>query len=74
MGLLIAWLVGAGVGLAIVVLFLWAVWPKAPKGMKSVKCPRCNAYQNIPETDQTFECWQCHRKSPAAGNATAPVG
>lgn len=72
-GLLIAAVLGTGAGIAVMVFLIWALWPKAPNGMKAVKCPRCNATQNIAKTNQTFECWRCNQKSPAAENATTPA-
>ena len=41
--------------------------PKPPPGMRVVQCPRCNAVQNIPDSQTTFECWQCRLASNAAG-------
>jgi LSD1 subclass zinc finger protein len=40
--------------------------PKPPPGMRAVRCPRCNAVQNIPDSQPTFECWQCKLVSNAA--------
>src|ERR1700743_1860513 len=37
--------------------------PKPPPGMRAQRCPRCNAVQNIPESQPTFECWQCKQVS-----------
>ncbi|QTJ67950.1 hypothetical protein HYG77_21760 [Rhodococcus sp. ZPP] len=33
--------------------------PRAPKGTRAVMCPRCNARQNVPTTQDQYECWQC---------------
>jgi hypothetical protein len=33
--------------------------PKPPPGMRAVQCLRCNALQNVPDSQTTFECWQC---------------
>lgn len=35
--------------------------PAAPPGMRSVKCPRCNAVQNVYDSQQGFQCWQCQQ-------------
>jgi phage FluMu protein Com len=40
---------------------LWAVLipPGAPAGMRSVTCRQCNKRQNIPVSQNEFQCWQC---------------
>ena len=45
--------------------------PAPPVGMRSVQCPRCNAVQNIPDSQPTFECWQCKLVSNAASTRYA---
>jgi hypothetical protein len=54
--------------LSVVGLIILAVMPSAPApppaGTQAVQCPRCNAIQNVPRTDDEYECWQCHQRNP----------
>jgi hypothetical protein len=52
---------------------LWAVLipPGAPAGMRSVTCRRCNTRQNIPLSQNEFQCWQC-KSADSVGPAIGP--
>ena len=66
---------------------LWAVPipPGAPAGMRSVTCRRCNKRQNIPVSQNEFQCWhltiavtaratECRRVPTVASRAQYFVG
>jgi hypothetical protein len=52
---------------------LWAVLIPggAPAGMRSVTCRRCNTRQNIPLSQNEFQCWQC-KFADSVGPAIGP--
>lgn len=48
-----------------IALIIYALMPRdAPPGMRRVICPRCDTRQNVPDGEQTYECWQCKLVSP----------
>jgi len=67
------WGLFLGVFGVIIVALLPTGSPPPPQGMSAQKCLRCNAVQNIPQTDESYECWQCHliNSASAAREGTA---